>query len=190
MFTFVSVDSSPRSYSFTYASVRIPVHIATKSGINLSDMWRSIFKDRRGVAQLGAVKEIAPKSTFWCVNRSPLRWGFRVGARAVGYRVTIASVLLHSATRQLNFHFNQYGRLWGTWTILLVSLWCVRLVMTWEPKVSIVLRALGSVIKRFLKCLVCDKPKTEKGGKGRIIGTLNKAQAGLKSYLTRQASTL
>ena len=25
--------------------------------------------------------------------------------------MTIASVLLHSATRQLNFHFNQYGRL-------------------------------------------------------------------------------
>ena len=32
--------------------------------------------------------------------------------------------------------------------------------------------------------------KTEKGRKGRIIGTLNKEQAGLESYLTRQASTL
>ena len=110
MFTFVSVDSSPRSYPFTYTAIRIPVHIARQSGINLSDMWRSTFKDRRGVAQLRAVKEIAPKSPFWCVNRSPLRYGFRVGARAVGYRVTIASVLLHSATRQLNFHFNQCGR--------------------------------------------------------------------------------
>ena len=52
-----------------------------------------------------------------------------------------------------------------------------------------VLRARGPVIKSFLKCLVCDKRKTKKGGKGRIIGTLNKAQAGLESYLTRQAST-
>ena len=37
------VGSSPRSYPFTSATVRIPVYNATRTGRNLSDMWRSIF---------------------------------------------------------------------------------------------------------------------------------------------------
>ena len=42
----------------------------------------------------------------------------------------------------------------GTWTISLVALWCVRLVMTWEPKVSMVLRARLRYQKFFeMSCL-------------------------------------
>ena len=49
IFTSVSVDSSPRSYLSTSATVRIPVHTATKSDRNLSGMyWRIHFQDRCG----------------------------------------------------------------------------------------------------------------------------------------------
>ena len=51
IFTSVSVDSSPRSYLSTSATVRIPVHTATKSGRNLSGMyWRIHFQDRCGTS--------------------------------------------------------------------------------------------------------------------------------------------
>ena len=47
IFTSVSVDSSPRSYLSTSATVRIPVHTATKSGRNLSCIyWRIHFQYR------------------------------------------------------------------------------------------------------------------------------------------------
>ena len=51
IFTSVSVDSSPRSYLSTSATVRIPVHTATKSGRNLSGIyWRIHFQDRWGAS--------------------------------------------------------------------------------------------------------------------------------------------
>ena len=34
--------------------------------------------------QLRSVTEIAPKSLFLCVNKSPIRYGFRVGAKPLG----------------------------------------------------------------------------------------------------------
>ena len=44
-------------------------------------------------AQLRFVTEIASKSPSWCVNRSPIRSGFRVCAKAIWYRVNIPSVV-------------------------------------------------------------------------------------------------
>ena len=46
------------------------------------------FRDRR--AQLRLLTEIvSPKLWFLCVNRSPIRYGFRAGARAIRYSVNI-----------------------------------------------------------------------------------------------------
>ena len=44
-------------------------------------------------AQLRFVTEIASKSPLSCVNRSPIRSGFRVCAKAIGHSVNIASVV-------------------------------------------------------------------------------------------------
>ena len=41
--------------------------------------------------QLRSVTEIAPKSLFLCVNRSPVRNGFCAGVKAIWYSVNIAS---------------------------------------------------------------------------------------------------
>ena len=40
-----------------------------------------------GAGQLRSVKEIAPKSPFLCVNRSPIQYGFCAGAKAFRYSV-------------------------------------------------------------------------------------------------------
>ena len=56
---------------------------------NLSDMWLSTFEI--SAAQLRSVTEIQPKSPFLCVNRSPIRYGFRADAKAFQYSVNIAS---------------------------------------------------------------------------------------------------
>ena len=45
-----------------------------------------------GAAQILSVTEIAPKSRFLCVNRSPIRYGFRAGAEANQHSVTLALV--------------------------------------------------------------------------------------------------
>ena len=62
-FGFVSVVSSPCSYLFTSASVKIPFHAAPKCDtLNLTDMWRSTFEISS--VQLRSVTEVAPKSPF------------------------------------------------------------------------------------------------------------------------------
>ena len=43
-----------------------------------------------GAAQLPSVQsltEIAPKSPFLCVNRNPIWYGFRAGAKAIQYSI-------------------------------------------------------------------------------------------------------
>ena len=47
---------------------------------HLSDMWIPTLEI--GASQLHSVTEIAPKSPFLWVNRSPIRYGFRAGAKA------------------------------------------------------------------------------------------------------------
>ena len=65
------MGSSPRSYLLTSASIRIPVHTATKNGRNLPDIRsRSTFKI--GAAQVISVAEIPVKSPILFVNRSAL----------------------------------------------------------------------------------------------------------------------
>ena len=48
----------------------------------LSDMWPSTLEI--SAAHLRSVTEIAPKSPFLCVNRSPVGYGFRADAQAIG----------------------------------------------------------------------------------------------------------
>ena len=50
-------------------------------------------------AQLRSVTEIAPKSPFLCVNRSPIQYGFRAGAKAIRYSVNI--ILKHVVATDL-----------------------------------------------------------------------------------------
>ena len=64
-------------------TVQTADNTVTKSGRNLSDTLKSIFKIV--AVQLRSVK-IAPKSLFLHVNRSPIRYSVRVCARAVRYR--------------------------------------------------------------------------------------------------------
>ena len=47
-----------------------------------------LIRDQRGAAL--SVTEIAPKSSFLCVNVSPIQYGFRAGAKATWYSVNIA----------------------------------------------------------------------------------------------------
>ena len=63
------MGSSPLPYLFT-------LHQSVAQ--NLSDMKHSTFEN--GAAQLCNVSEIAPKSPFLYVNRSLIRYDFRVGA--------------------------------------------------------------------------------------------------------------
>ena len=70
-FSSFSVDSSPRSWLFTFATVRTTV-------LTLSDIWRST--SAVGAPQLRIVTEIAPKSPLLCVNRSLIKNGFRIRA--------------------------------------------------------------------------------------------------------------
>ena len=64
-----------------------------------------------GEAQLHSVTNIAPKSRFLCVNQSPIRYGFRAGAKAICCSVNIALrwcymgrfvTMILSATRRCN----------------------------------------------------------------------------------------
>ena len=52
------------------------------------DMWRSTFQI--GAALLRTVREIAPKSSFLSANRSPTRYDFRAGAKAIRLSVNRA----------------------------------------------------------------------------------------------------
>ena len=58
---------------------------------HLSNMWLSSLEI--GAAQLRSVTEIAPKTPFLCVNRSPIWYGFRAGTKAIRYSVYLACVL-------------------------------------------------------------------------------------------------
>ena len=86
--TSISVDSSPRSCLFASTAGLRPEYRSTaaKSGRNLSGMWRSAFK--LGATHLRPMTEIALKSTYLCVNVSPIWYDIRVGVRAI--RMNIA----------------------------------------------------------------------------------------------------
>jgi len=73
---------------------------------------RHSVRDRRGAAQLCFVTEIAPKSPFLYVNRSPILCDFCGSAKAIRYSVNMALTL------QSNL---QYG--WNKWKICWVEPW-------------------------------------------------------------------
>ena len=88
------VKKSGSSLEFWIKICTSPVcRIPTRKGIwysmDTSPISDSPFKGLgaapRGAAQLRFVTEIVPKSPFLCVNRSPVWYGFRAGAKATWY---------------------------------------------------------------------------------------------------------
>ena len=67
IFTSVSEGSSPLSYLITSATVQIPSHYIKMWPTEPLRSMTLHFRDRRG-----AVTEIAPKSPFVCLSRSPI----------------------------------------------------------------------------------------------------------------------
>ena len=95
---FSCLNPSPYSWIFTSVSFRFqsslllipeyPFTLHQSVAQNLSDMWRSTIEI--GAEQIRSVREIAPKSPFPCVNRSPSRYGFRTDGKAILNSVNIA----------------------------------------------------------------------------------------------------
>ena len=74
IFTPLSLGSIPHSYLFTSATVRVPVHTAPKCG---TEPIRYVTLHFRKSAR----RSFTPlQSPLLCVNRSPIRYGLRVGA--------------------------------------------------------------------------------------------------------------
>ena len=82
IFASVLADSSPLSYLFISATVRIPVYTAP---------WPDTEPIRYADApsSTSARRSFAPKSPLVCVNWSPIRYGSRTGAKDIGYCVNI-----------------------------------------------------------------------------------------------------
>ena len=53
-------------------------------------MWLSALEIV--AARLRSVTEIVPESPFLCVNKSPIRYGFNAGAKAIRYGMNIAQL--------------------------------------------------------------------------------------------------
>ena len=99
---FGELNPSPHSWIFTSVSPQIAQRLSVLAPIyllplwskyrspvqNLSEMWRSTFVI--GAAQLRSVTEFAPKSPFLRVNRSPIWYNFRTGAKGIRYSVNMA----------------------------------------------------------------------------------------------------
>ena len=101
------MGSSPRSYLFTSATRRIGVHTAQKYGIKPIRYVTLHFEI--SAAQIRSVTETAPPQPFFSVNRSPSRYGFRSGAKALRYRGNIT--LRTSAWEAVNCKLKYYHEL-------------------------------------------------------------------------------
>ena len=78
-----------RSYVWTEAlSGMVFVHAQKLSG----KVWTPIWCVTLHFRDFPSVKEIAPKSPFLRVNRSPFRHGFRVGKKGIRYSMNIALI--------------------------------------------------------------------------------------------------
>ena len=78
---FICVNRSPIRYGFRDDMKSYLIWCEHPS----RDMWLSTLE--MGAAQHLAFAEIAPKSPFICVNRSPIRYGFCACAKAILYSV-------------------------------------------------------------------------------------------------------
>ena len=84
------LGSNPRSYSFTSATVQIREYLFTLPQKMAQKPIRYVtihFQDRRGAASLRYRNR--SEISVLCVNKSPIRYGFRAGARAIRYSVDI-----------------------------------------------------------------------------------------------------
>ena len=73
-----------------------------RNGPELEQVETIHFKDRRGAASLRYRNR--PEISVLCVNKNPIRYGFRAGQRAISYSVDIA--LNISSIRSLTFWQN------------------------------------------------------------------------------------
>ena len=99
---FGELNPSSHSWIFTSVSPQVAQRLSVIAPINslplwtkyrspvqnLSDMRRSTFVI--GAAQLRSVTEFPPKSPFLRVNRSPIWYNFRTGAKGIRYSVNTA----------------------------------------------------------------------------------------------------
>ena len=84
IFTSVSVDSSPRSCLFIFATVRIPVQTAPKCGTKPMRYVTLDFRDERGATSLRCRSLVEIKR-----ERTPYPVWFRAGARAIRHTVNV-----------------------------------------------------------------------------------------------------
>ena len=98
---FGELNPSPHSWIFTSVSPQVAQRLSVLAPIyllplwskyrspvqNLSDMWRSTFVIG---AALHSITEISPKSLFLRVNRSPIWYNFRTGAKGIRCSVNMA----------------------------------------------------------------------------------------------------
>ena len=84
IFTSVSVDSSPRCYLFTFATVRIPVQTEPKCGTKPVRFVTLDFRDERDAASLQYRSLVEIKR-----ERTPFPVWFRAGVRAIRHTVNV-----------------------------------------------------------------------------------------------------
>ena len=79
-----------------------------------------------GARKLLSVKEITHKSPFLCVNRSPIRYGFRAGAKAIRYTVNMATPTRIQTKAERVSHF------FGTWRTRGQMMICLSSELAWD----------------------------------------------------------
>ena len=84
IFTSVSVDFSPRSYLFIFATVQIPVQTEPKCGTKPVRFVTLDFRDERDAASLRYRSLVEIKR-----ERTPYPVWFRAGARAIRHTVNV-----------------------------------------------------------------------------------------------------
>ena len=133
-FQTVSVLTSPQSYLFTSATVRILFTLHQSLAQNLSDMWRSTLYI--GAAQLLSVTEIiAPKSPFLCENRSFIQYGFAPAQELSGIEC---------------FHKTSRRPYWCSKTMKRRPCWCPKPIL-WELN-SFLMQTLSFVPINLHRC--------------------------------------
>ena len=98
IFTSVSVDSSPRSYLFIFATVRIPVQTEPKCGTKPMRYVTFDFRDERGAASLRCRSLVEIKC-----EQTPYPVWFRAGARAIRHIVNVPYD--HKKVKAITFRF-------------------------------------------------------------------------------------
>ena len=80
----MKADPSPHSYLFTSATIPIPVHSAPKCSTRTYPVCDASLS-RPARSSFAPLQKSRQNQPFLCINRSPVRYGFRAGAIAVRY---------------------------------------------------------------------------------------------------------